>query len=186
MHFVGPGWLVCIAYIDPGNYQANIQAAATSRYTLLWTIWWMSILSLYAQALCVRLAYYGQVTLSEAQAQELQGGYKTYVRYFNWFIAEFSVVVTDLPEVIGIGIAFNIFFGWPFYVGILISTATTFLFLSTLNQGIQYLEYVMVFFIGLMSIVLFVEMGLTGVDGGALMKGYLLHYWYYWSDCNAT
>lgn len=172
MYFVGPGWLVCIAYIDPGNYQANIQAAVTTRYTLLWTIWWMSLLSMYAQALCVRLAYYGQVTLSEAQAQDLQGGYRDYLRYFNWAIAEFSVVITDLPEVIGIGIAFNVFFGWPYYAGVLLSSISTFAFMATLNRGMQFMEYVIVFFIGLMSITLFAEMGITGVDGGALMKGW--------------
>ena len=57
-HFVGPGWFVCIAYVDPGNYQADIQAGATSRYRLLWTIWWASILSIYIQSLCVRLGKY--------------------------------------------------------------------------------------------------------------------------------
>ena len=123
-------------------------AAVTSRYTLLWTVWWMSILSMYAQALCVRLAYYGQVTLSEAQAQDLQGGYRNYLRYFNWAVAEFSVVITDLPEVIGIGIAFNVFFGWPYYAGVLLSAVSTFLFMATLNKGMKFMEYVIVFLIG--------------------------------------
>ena len=55
---MGPGWFVCIAYVDPGNYQADIQAGATSRYRLLWTVWWASILSIYIQSLCVRLGEY--------------------------------------------------------------------------------------------------------------------------------
>jgi len=122
----------------------------------------MSILSMYAQALCVRLAYYGQVTLSEAQAQDLQGGYRNYLRYFNWAVAEFSVVITDLPEVIGIGIAFNVFFGWPYYAGVLLSAVSTFLFMATLNKGMKFMEYVIVFLIGesgddIMLFVLFVH-----------------------------
>jgi len=103
---------------------------------------------MYAQALCVRLAYYGQVTLSEAQAQDLQGGYRNYLRYFNWAVAEFSVVITDLPEVIGIGIAFNVFFGWPYYAGVLLSAVSTFLFMAALNKGMKFMEYVIVFLIG--------------------------------------
>ena len=135
-------------------------AAVTSRYTLLWTVWWMSILSMYAQALCVRLAYYGQVTLSEAQAQDLQGGYRNYLRYFNWAVAEFSVVITDLPEVIGIGIAFNVFFGWPYYAGVLLSAVSTFLFMATLNKGMKFMEYVIVFLIGESGVDLLVLLGI--------------------------
>lgn len=115
LFFVGPGWMVCVAYIDPGNYQANIQAGATSGYRLLWTIWWMSVISLYCQILCVRLAIYAQVTLSEAQAMHQS----KYFRYLNWAIAEFSAVITDIPEVIAIGIALNVFLGWPYIVACL-------------------------------------------------------------------
>lgn len=169
LHFVGPGWFVCIAYVDPGNYQADIQAGAMARYNLLWTIWWASILSIYVQSLCCRLAYYGQVTLAEVQSNDL--GRK--MRYLNWFIAEFSVVITDLPEVIGIGIAFNIFFGWPYYAGILLSMVTTFIFLGMLHYGMRLMELIVAIFVGVMSIVLFVEMGMIGVDGPALMKGWV-------------
>jgi len=103
-YFVGPGWMVCIAYIDPGNYQANIQLGATSGYRNLWTIWWMSVMSIYCQVLCVRLATYAQVTLSEAQAMHQ----RKWFRYFNWAVAEFSAVITDIPEVIAISPLENI------------------------------------------------------------------------------
>ena len=65
--FCGPGWFVSIAYVDPGNYQADIQAGSSSQYTLLFALWWSCALSVYVQALCVRLAYKGQITLAEAQ-----------------------------------------------------------------------------------------------------------------------
>mmetsp|Transcript_11328 Transcript_11328/g.24152 ORF Transcript_11328/g.24152 Transcript_11328/m.24152 type:complete len:314 (+) Transcript_11328:89-1030(+) len=171
LYFVGPGWFVCIAYVDPGNYQADIQAGATSRYSLLWTIWWASMLSLYVQHLCCRLAYFGQVTLAEVQARD--GNRAGGLRYLDWAIAEFSVIITDLPEVIGIGIAFNIFFGWPYYAGVLLSLITTFIFLATLSRGMRFLEYIVVFFVTIMSIVLFAEMGAIGVNGEELMKGWV-------------
>ena len=169
LHFVGPGWVVSIAYVDPGNYQADIQAGATSRYSLLFAIWWTSILSIYVQILCVRLAYYGGVNLAEVQARKMNSDA---MRYLNWFIAEFSTVLTDLPEVIGIGIACHIFFGWPYYVGVLLSLLTTMMFLATLNFGVRVIESIIFVFVGVMSVALFVEMDFVGADSNALMRGW--------------
>lgn len=168
LHFVGPGWFVSIAYVDPGNYQADIQAGATSRYSLLFVVWWTSILSIYVQILCVRLSYYGNMTLAEAQARNSSDR----MRYLNWALAEFSTVITDLPEVIGIGIACNIFFGWDYYVGVLLSLFTTMVFLATLNCGMRVLETLIVVFVGIMSIALFVEMDFVNPNAGELMQGW--------------
>lgn len=90
-----------IAYVDPGNYQADIQAGATSRYSLLFALWWTGILSIYVQVLCVRLAFHSKLTLSQVQAQTYSS--KT-SRYFGWAIAEFSTIITDLPTVIGFAV----------------------------------------------------------------------------------
>ena len=168
LHFVGPGFMVCIAYVDPGNYQADIQAGATARYQLLWTVWWSSILSIYVQVLCVRLAIYGQVTLAEVQAADNSDR----MRWLNWAIAEFSIVITDLPEVIGVGIACNVFFGWPYYVGVILSLFTTMIFLACERFGIRVLESMIVVFVGVMSIALFVEMALVGTNVPELVEGW--------------
>jgi NRAMP (natural resistance-associated macrophage protein)-like metal ion transporter len=167
--FVGPGWLVCIAYIDPGNYQADIKAGATTRYYLLFAVWWSSLLSIYVQILCVRLAYYAQLTLAETQARDAKSDWH---RYASWFIAEFSTMITDLPEVIGIGIACHHFFGWDYYVGVLLSLVTTMVFLGTLKYGIQALEWSVFFFVGIMSVALFMEMNFVGAETEALVKGW--------------
>mmetsp|Transcript_33394 Transcript_33394/g.38003 ORF Transcript_33394/g.38003 Transcript_33394/m.38003 type:complete len:591 (-) Transcript_33394:55-1827(-) len=174
LYFVGPGWLVSIAYIDPGNYQADIQAGATTQYYLLFTIWWSSILSIYVQVLCVRLGYYTQQTLAEVQANEFQQQQSTYKRYFAWFIAEFSVILTDLPEVIGIGIACNLFFGWPYPIGVLMSLITTMSFLATMQYGMHIVEGIIVAFVGIMSVALFVEMSFVKtINTSQLMKGWI-------------
>ena len=177
LHFLGPGWLVSIAYIDPGNYQADILSAASAGYSLLFAVWWTSVLSIYVQVLCVRLAYYGRVNLAEAQAKVTThyiGGKKhSWHRYLNWFLAEFSAILTDLPEVVGIGVACNIFFGWPYYVGVLLSLITTMLFLATQNYGIRVMENIIFFFVMVMSVALFVEMAEIGVDRPAIVAGWL-------------
>mmetsp|Transcript_13525 Transcript_13525/g.27469 ORF Transcript_13525/g.27469 Transcript_13525/m.27469 type:complete len:520 (-) Transcript_13525:25-1584(-) len=170
LFFSGPGWFVSIAYVDPGNYQADIQAGATSQYSLLFALWWTGILSIYVQILCVRLAFYGKLTLSQAQAQNST---KT-SRYFHWAIAEFSTIITDLPGVIGFAIALNYFFGWPYYVGVLLSLLTTMMFLATLNLsgGMRILEIAIAIFVAVMSVALFVEMDFVNPDVGALLKGW--------------
>lgn len=168
LHFVGPGFMVCIAYVDPGNYQADIQAGGTARYQLLWTVWWSSILSIYVQVLCVRLAIYGQITLAEVQAADNSDR----MRLLNWMIAEFSIIITDLPEVIGVGIACNVFFDWPYYVGVILSLFTTMIFLAFERFGIRMLEAMIVVFVGVMSIALFVEMALVGVNVPELIEGW--------------
>jgi natural resistance-associated macrophage protein 2 len=169
LHFVGPGWFVSIAYVDPGNYQADIQAGGTSRYSLLFILWWTSILSMYVQILCVRLAYCSNMSLAEAQAKNSASDR---MRYLSWFLAEFSTVITDVPEVIGIGIACNIFFGWPYYVGVVLSLMTTMIFLATVNCGIRVLETIIVIFVGIMSIALFIEMDFAQPDAKELMQGW--------------
>jgi natural resistance-associated macrophage protein 2 len=169
-HFCGPGWLVSIAYVDPGNFQADIQAGANSRYKLIFAIWWTSVLSIYVQILCVRLAYYGQVTLAEAQARDAAA---RKWRYLNWFLAEFSTVITDLPEVIGIGIALHFFFGWPYYAGVLLSLVTTMVFLATMNWGVQVLERLIFCFLAIMSIALWFEMAFVSPHGKDLVEGWL-------------
>ena len=170
LHFCGPGWLVAIAYLDPGNTQADIQAGAVGGYSQLWTFFWVTTLSIYVQVLCARLSMVGQTTLSESMRKIIK---HRWLRYVAWAIAEFSVIITDIPEVIGMGIAFNVFFGWPYYVGCLISPVTTLLFLATQNSkgGMRWLEGVIVLLIGVMAVTIFIEWGLVDSDPAKAIEG---------------
>lgn len=170
LHFCGPGWFVAIAYIDPGNTQADINAGATAGYDQLWTFLWVTTLSIYVQVLCARLSMVAQTTLSEAMRAMIP---HRWMRYVAWAIAEFSVIITDLPEVIGIGIAFNVFFGWPYWIGCLISPVTTLLFLATqaTKGGMRWLELLIALLVLLMAIAVFIEWGLVGSDAEAAIKG---------------
>ena len=107
------------------------------------------------------------------QAREFRQQQSTWRRYFAWFIAEFSVILTDLPEAIGIGIACNLFFGWPYWIGVIMSLMTTMSFLATMKYGMHILEGIMFFFVGIMSIALFVEMTFVGPDGTEIVKGWI-------------
>lgn len=173
LYFCGPGWLVSIAYVDPGNYQADIQAGATTRYILLYAVWWSSIYSIYVQVLCVRLGYRTRMSLSEVQSHEYKLTGQRWKIYVAWLIAEFSVMITDLPEVIGFAIALKLFFGLTYWIGVLLSLITTMIFLALQRFGIQKLEIIICLLVGLMSIALFVEMGLIGVAKKELIVGWV-------------
>ena len=134
---------------------------------MLWVVLWTSLLSIYVQVLCVRLGQCARLTLSEAMAEE----YPKPWRITFWIVAEFMVVITDLPEVIGIGFALNLLLGWETWVGVVLSAATTMLFLMTQRWGTKVMEGIIFLLVGLISILLLVEWGKVGIDGPAFARG---------------
>merc|ERR1719410_3206847 len=171
MRYFGPGWLMCIAYVDPGNYQADIQSGATTGYTQNWVFLWTQLLSWYVQYMCVKLQHYTNKNLAQAMAMQ----YPKYVRWMFWVIAEVSIVLTDLPEVIGFAIAINLFNpSVPLYAGVLLSFCTTMLFLATLHKGSYFIELTACALVVIMSIVLFVEWDMSPTNSEDFLKGAFL------------
>merc|ERR1711959_673843 len=171
IRYFGPGWLVCIAYVDPGNYQADIQSGAQTGYSQNWVILWTQLLSWYVQYMCVKLQHYTNTNLAEAMALQ----YPKYIRWMFWVIAEVSIILTDLPEVIGFAIAINLFNpSVPLYAGVLLSFLSTMLFLASLAKGSYFIELTACALVVIMSIVLFVEWGMSPTDSVAFAKGAFL------------
>ena len=174
LYFSGPGLFVSVAYVDPGNYQADIQAGATSKYNLLFALWWTGLLSIYVQILCVRLSFYTKLTLAELQA--IDTSFKTkWSRYLNWLLAESSAIITDLPGVIGIGIAVHYFLNWPYWVGVVLSLLTTMIFLGTINNtgSTRILEYIILVMMSILAIAIWTELSTIGItDTKELFKGW--------------
>jgi len=168
IRYFGPGWLVCIAYVDPGNYQADIQSGSQSGYSQNWVILWTQLLSWYVQYMCVKLQHYTNSNLAEAMALQ----YPRYIRWMFWAIAEISIILTDLPEVIGFAIAINLFnSSVPLYAGVLLSFLTTMLFLATLHKGSYFIELTACALVVIMSIVLFIEWDLSPTDSRQFLAG---------------
>merc|ERR1711977_9745 len=162
IRYFGPGWLVCIAYVDPGNYQADIQSGAQTGYSQNWVILWTQLLSWYVQYMCVKLQHYTNTNLAEAMALQ----YPKYIRWLFWVIAEVSIILTDLPEVIGFAIAINLFNpSVPLFAGVLLS------FLATLNRGSYFIELTACALVVIMSIVLFIEWDYAPTDSKQFLAG---------------
>merc|ERR1712072_1472546 len=171
IRYFGPGWLVCIAYVDPGNYQADIQSGAQTGYSQNWVILWTQLLSWYVQYMCVKLQHYTNTNLAEAMALQ----YPKYIRWLLWVIAEVSIILTDLPEVIGFAIAINLFNpSVPLFAGVLLSFLSTMVFLASLSKGSYFIELTACALVVIMSIVLFVEWDMVPTDSVAFAKGAFL------------
>ena len=107
--FVGPGFLMCIAYVDPGNFESNLQAGCQFGYSLLWVLLWATLMGLYIQALSVRLGLATGWHLARVMRDE----YPTPVRYSLWIVTELAIIASDVPEVIGTALALKLIFGLP-------------------------------------------------------------------------
>lgn len=169
---VGPGWLIAVAYIDPGNLYADIAAGAEFEYSQIWVVWWATIFSLLIVFFCSRLVIFSGKDLARGTRTEL---YRTNRRWLNrglWLLAEAIVVFTDIPEVIGFGFACNILFGMPVYAGVLLSAVTTFIFLFAEHFGLRLLEGAVAFLTFALGISLIVQLGLSGADAGKLLFGW--------------
>merc|ERR1711904_400347 len=171
IRYFGPGWLVCIAYVDPGNYQADIQSGAQTGYSQNWVILWTQLLSWYVQYMCVKLQHYTNTNLAEAMALQ----YPKYIRWLFWVIAEVSIILTDLPEAIGFAIAINLFNpSVPLFAGVLLSFLSTMVFLASLSKGSYFIELAACALVVITSIVLFVEWDMSPTDSVAFAKGAFL------------
>ncbi|EGD75847.1 solute carrier family 11 [Salpingoeca rosetta] len=138
--FTGPGWLMSIAYLDPGNIESDLQAGAVGGYQLLWALFWATVFGYIFQTLTSRL---GVVTGSHL-AQMCRKQYSRPVRYALWLMMELAIIGADVQEVIGSAIAIRILSRGkiPLWGGSLITAVDTFTFLFLEQYGFRKLEFV--------------------------------------------
>lgn len=143
LSFIGPGIMVAVAYMDPGNYSTDIQGGAQFQYKLLFVILLSTIIALYLQILCVRL---GSVT-GQDLAQSCRRHLPPYVSWFLWFLAECAIIATDIAEVAGTAISLKVLLNVPLIAGVFITIADTFLVMLVYGRengmrALRILEYV--------------------------------------------
>ncbi|GFU00299.1 natural resistance-associated macrophage protein 2 [Nephila pilipes] len=148
--FTGPGFLMSIAYLDPGNIESDLQSGAAASYHLLWVLMWATVLGLLMQRLAARLGVVTGLHLAEV----CQRRFPAVPRYLLWIMVEIAIVGSDMQEVIGTAIAFYLlsFKKIPLYAGVLITIADTFTFLLLDKYGLRKLEAFFAFLISVMAI----------------------------------
>lgn len=142
--FMGPGYLVAIGYIDPGNWATDLAAGSGFGYSLLWIIMLSNLMAILLQSLAVRL---GVVTGMDL-AQACRANYSKRSSFFQWILCEIAICACDLAEVIGTAIALNLLFGMPLLVGISLTILDTVLILALQRRGYRYLEALIIVLLG--------------------------------------
>jgi manganese transport protein len=134
--FVGPGYMVSVGYMDPGNWATDLAGGARFGYTLLAVILLSNLMAILLQALAARLG----IATGRDLAQACRDSYPRPVGLALWLACEIAIIACDLAEVIGTAIALNLLFGIPLIAGALITALDAFLLLLLMNKGFRFLE----------------------------------------------
>lgn len=144
--FVGPGYMVSVGYMDPGNWATDLQGGAQYGYTLLCVIMLSNLMAILLQALAARLG----IATGRDLAQACRDHFNPALNIVLWLACELAIIACDLAEVIGTAVALQLLFGLPLLGGALLSILDAFVVLLLMGRGFRYLE---AFVIGLLSII---------------------------------
>ncbi|XP_042030454.1 metal transporter Nramp3-like [Salvia splendens] len=170
--FTGPGFLMSIAFLDPGNLEGDLQSGAIAGYSLLWLLLWATAMGLLVQLLAARLGVVTGRHLAELCREE----YPNWARLLLWIMAELALIGADIQEVIGSAIAIKILSQGvlPLWAGVIITALDCFIFLFLENYGVRKLEALFAVLIATMAISFAWMFGETKPDGRELMIGILV------------
>ncbi|GER30944.1 metal transporter [Striga asiatica] len=170
--FTGPGFLMSIAFLDPGNLEGDLQSGAIAGYSLLWLLLWATVMGLLVQLLSARLGVATGRHLAELCREE----YPNWARLLLWVMAELALIGSDIQEVIGSAIAIKILSHGvlPLWAGVIITALDCFIFLFLENYGVRKLEALFAVLIATMAISFAWMFGETKPSGGELLIGVLV------------
>ncbi|XP_059623956.1 metal transporter Nramp3.2-like [Cornus florida] len=170
--FTGPGFLMSIAFLDPGNLEGDLQSGAIAGYSLLWLLLWATAMGLLVQLLSARLG----VATGRHLAEHCREEYPKWASLLLWVMAELALIGADIQEVIGSAIAIKILSNGivPLWAGVVITACDCFIFLLLENYGVRKLEAVFAVLIATMAVSFAWMFGETKPNGLELLLGILI------------
>lgn len=166
--FIGPGYLVAVGYMDPGNWATSLAGGAKFGYTLLFVALLSNIMAILLQSLCARLA----IASGRDLAQACRDAFPRWVSIPLWLFAETAIIATDLAEVIGTAIGLNLLFGIPLEIGIFITAADVFLILWLQNCGFRWVEAFVIGLLIVISACFLVQVAMADPDWNSVILGF--------------
>lgn len=166
--FLGPGYLVAVGYMDPGNWATSLAGGAAFGYQLLFVALLSNFMAILLQSLCARLA----IASGRDLAQACRDAYPRWVSFPLWLFAEAAIIATDLAEVIGTAIGLYLLFGLPIEIGVFITAGDVFLILWLQNRGFRYVEAFVITLLGVIAAAFAVQIALADPDWAGVWQGF--------------
>jgi len=167
--FSGPGYLVAVGYMDPGNWAADLAGGARFGYALLTMVMLSNLMAIVLQTLAARLG----VASGRDLAQACRDRYSRSVAVGLWILAEVAIAATDLAEVIGTAIALHLLFGLPLAFGVLLTSLDVLIVLYLQQHHFRYVEALVVLLIAGIAGCFAIELALTRPDLAGVASGFL-------------
>lgn len=150
--FSGPGYLVAVGYMDPGNWATALAGGSKYGYALLYVVLCSSLMAMVLQYLSLKLG----IVTGKDLAQACRAYYPKPVSYVLWFLAEIAIIATDLAEVLGSAIALNLLFNWPILFGVIFTVIDVFILLLLQKKGFRWLESLVI----LLTLIIMISFGI--------------------------
>jgi len=167
--FAGPGFLVAVGYMDPGNWATDLAGGARFGYSLLWVIMMSNLMAILLQHLCIKLG----VVTGRDLAQACRDHYSRPVSWGLWLLAELAIAACDLAEVVGSAIGLQLLFGIPLLWGCLITSVDVLIVLYLQNRGFRYLEAIVFTLVATVGICFAAELLFAKPDMGGVLLGFV-------------
>jgi len=165
--FAGPGYMVAVGYMDPGNWATDLAGGSRFGYTLLSVILISNMFAILLQSLAVKLG----VVTGRDLAQACKDHYSKPVSFALWVLCEIAIAACDLAEVIGSAIALNLLFGIPLLWGVCLTAADVLLILLLQHRGFRYLEAFVIALVATVGVCFGIELFLAKPDVAAIGLG---------------
>jgi len=165
--FLGPGYLVAVGYMDPGNWATSLAGGSKFGYALVTVALLSNVMAIILQSLCTRLG----VGAGRDLAQACRDSLPRYAAIPLWLSAEVAITATDLAEVIGTAIGLNLLFHIPLGIGVIITAADVLLILALQAFGFRWIEAFVVAMLGVIAACFAVQIALADPDWGAVLRG---------------
>ena len=167
--FAGPGYMVSVGYMDPGNWATDIAGGSRFGYTLLAVILLSNIMAILLQALAARLG----IATDRDLAQACRDSFSRPVNFMLWLACEAAIIACDLAEVIGTAIALQLLFGIPLIGGALIAALDAFLLLLLMNRGFRFLEAFVVALLIVIAVCFAIQIVAAAPPVAEILRGFV-------------
>jgi len=172
--FVGPGYLVAVGYMDPGNWATDIAGGAQYNYRLMSVVLISSLMAMFLQSLAAKIG----IVTGRDLAQACRESYGKKAVFALWISAEVAIIACDIAEVIGAAIALNLLFHIPMVAGVVLTGLDVLLVLGLQHRGFRWIETLVITLIASMMVIFFIEIAYARPDwwgGHGVVSGMMVH-----------